>query len=308
MEISFCGRMLEPDEDQGDRPDAVTLTKAHARLAAITAYFRETGPVADKTSDDLRHELEYQNDWDWEDDPGDEEVTLLHLLQASTEALHADGEDADRRHIHHLIDCAFLEQEALRAIETLWPATYRHELTTEHLHLVEAATRPYLSERGLAALAGLAERVREPQRLPDYRAFLLRCFREGAPREGDPPTEADFLQALRHLETLTDHCLNAGFLWETTPADLLIRLDAQNAAERQQAHSQERPYTDTTMAALQALSRRRIAAMEATGWHLTHLYRPLCFLDRLIGQAVTLEAATLKTTDAALVTAAAAAR
>lgn len=284
----------EPENPQSGRLDAATLARAYARLAAITTYFQETGPVADKTSDDLRHELEYQNVWGAEDDSDDEEVTLLHLLQASTEALRTDGEEADRLHIHHLIECAFLEQEALRVINALWPATYSHELTPEHLHMVEAATRPYLSEQGLAELAGLAERVQEPQRLPDYRPFLLRRFREGTPSGGDPPTEAAFLQALRHLEKMTDYFLDSSSRWETTPADLLIRLDAQNTAERRHAYQQQRPYTGTTMVALQAVSRRRIDALDATGWHLTQFYRPLCFLDRRIEQAAKLEIACLK--------------
>lgn len=55
-------------------------------LDAITAYFIESGPVFDKTSDDLRHELAFQNDWHYEEFPdiATEEVTLLQLLQAST--------------------------------------------------------------------------------------------------------------------------------------------------------------------------------------------------------------------------------
>lgn len=290
----------EPEHGQSGRLDAATLARAHARLAAITAYFQETGPVSGKTSDDLWHELDSQNVWALEDDPGDMEVTLRHLLQASTEALRTDGEDTDRLHIHHLIECAFLEQEALRAINALWPATYSHTLTTQHLQMVEAATRPYLSEQGLKALAALAAGAEPKERLPDYRASGFLQYDQATRQRGDPPSEAGFVQALRYLEAITDDFLNAPFRWEVTPADLAARLAHHNVAGRQEAGQQGQPYTNTTMVQLYALSRRRIAALEDTGWHLTHLYRPLCALDRLIGKAATIENTMLNTVSAML--------
>lgn len=293
-------RTPEPENGQTGRLDAATLARAHARLAAITAYFQESGPVSDKTSDDLWHELDSQNVWALEDDPGDTEVMLRHLLQASTEALRIDGEDDERLHIHHLIECAFLEQEALRAITALWPATYSTILTQEHLQMVETATRPYLSERGLTALAELAAGAEPKERLPDYRASGFLQYDQATRQKGDPPSEAGFVQALRYLEALTDEFLNAPFRWEITPADLAARLAHHNAAGRKEAGQQGQPYANTTMVQLYALSRRRIAALEDTGWHLTHLYRPLCALDRLIRKVATIENAMLNTVSAML--------
>jgi len=285
----------EPEHGQTGRLAAATLARAHARLAAIRAYFKKTGPVSAKTSDNLRHELDAQNVWALEDDPNDAEVTLLHLLQASTEALRAKGKETHRLHIHHLIECAFLEQEALRAITALWPATYSHALTTEHLQMVEAATRPYLSEQGLKALDELAAEAEQKERLPDYRASSFLHYDQTDRQKGDPPSEAGFVQAQRYLEAITDDFLNAPFRWEITPADLAARLAHHNAAGRKEAGQQGQPYTNTTMVQLYALSRRRIAALEDTGWHLTHLYRPLCALDRLIRKAATIENAMLNT-------------
>lgn len=293
-------RMPEPEHGQSGRLDAATLARAHARLVAITAYFQEIGPVSDKTSDDLCHELDAQNVWALEDDPSEAEVTLRPLLQASTEALRTDGEEAERLHIHHLIECAFLEQEALRAITALWPATYSTELTQEHLQMVEAATRPYLSEQGLAALAALAAEAEPKERLPDYRASGFLHYDQTDRQKGDPPSKSGFMQALRYLEAITDDFLNAPFRWEVTPADLAARLSHHNAAGREEAGQQGQPYTNTTMVQLYALSRRRIAALEDTGWHLTHLYRPLCALDRLIRKAATIENAMLNTVSAML--------
>ncbi len=84
-------------------------------LEAITAYFVESGPLFDKTPDDLRHELSFQNDWHSEEYPDitAKEVTLLQLLQASTKRLASDEGNAVHTHIHHLIEAAFIEYEML---------------------------------------------------------------------------------------------------------------------------------------------------------------------------------------------------
>jgi hypothetical protein len=289
-------------EAQGYLADAI-FARALARLEAITASFQETGAVSDKTYDDLRHELEYQNVWAVEEHPGEEEVTLLQLLQASTVRVKTAPDNPDDTHIHQLIECAFLEQEAHRAIETLWQETRSNDLTPDHIALIETATQGYLSEYGMAELQSLAEGAAQKERLPDYRISDFLQYGKSEAIPGDPDTEAAFRQALRYLEAITDQVLEAGFLWEKTPADFVMLLTSQNARGRQAAERQNQPYTETTLARLQALSSRRLLAFEDAGWHLTHYDRVIRFMDGLIQKASATEpetqslpSATLKST------------
>ncbi len=132
-------------------------------LEAITAYFVESGSVLDKTSDDLRHELSFQNDWHYNEFPNlaAEEITLLQLLQASAEKLASAGEDAIQTHIHHLIEEAFIEYQMLSSIQELWPQTHSNDVTLAHLALIETAISSHLSEYGTQVFQEFSERVRQ---------------------------------------------------------------------------------------------------------------------------------------------------
>lgn len=281
-----------PNDQAQIPPSDATLILARTRLEAITASFQETGAVSDKTYDDLRYELDYRNDWDWEESPTAEEVTLLQLLQASTARLKTAPDNPDDTHIHQLIECAFLEQEAHRAINTLWSETRSNDLTPDHIALIETATRGYLSEYGIAELQALAEGAAQKERLPDYRVSDFLQYGKSEAIPGDPDTEAAFRQALRDLEAITDQLLEAGLLWEKTPADFVLLLARQNAEGRQEADRQGQPYAETTLTQLQALSRRRLLAFDDTGWNLTHYGRVIQVMDGLIQKASTAEPET----------------
>jgi hypothetical protein len=282
-----------PDQGQAQNHSAEAVVgRALARLEAITESFQETGSISEKTYDDLRHELEAQNVWAAEEYPGEEEVSLLELLQASTIRQKTAPDNPNDTHIHQLIECAFLEQEAHRAINTLWPETRSNDLTPAHIALIETATRGYLSEYGLAELQTLAEGVAQKERLPDYRVSDFLQYGKSEAIPSDPDTEAAFRQALRYLEAITDQVLEAGFLWEKTPADFVHLLDSQNADGRQAAERQSQPYTETTLAQLQALSSRRLLAFKDTGWNIFHYDRVIRFMDGLIQKASATEPET----------------
>lgn len=130
-------------------------------LETITTAFVESGSIFDKTSDDLRYEMEFQNDQTIQNDPDAVEVTLVELLQASMGTLKIAPENLAQTHIHHLIEYAFIEQEALRAIETLWPATKSTTLLPEHLPLLTATVGGHLSENGLTVLDEVFAQARQ---------------------------------------------------------------------------------------------------------------------------------------------------
>lgn len=132
-------------------------------LEAITAYFIESGPVFDKTSDNLRHELSFQNDSHYEEYPdiADEEVTLLQLLLASTKRLVSSEESAIHTHIHHLIEEAFIEQEMLSSIQELWPQTHSNDVTLAHLALIEKEVSNHLSQHGTTLFQEFSARARQ---------------------------------------------------------------------------------------------------------------------------------------------------
>ena len=144
-------------------------------LEAITAYFVESGSVLDKTSDDLRHELSFQNDWHYNEFPNlaVEEVTLLQLLQASAKKLASAGKDAIQIHIHHLIEEAFIEYQMLSSIKKLWPQTHSNDVTLAHLALIETAISSHLSEYGTEVFQAFSERVR--QRIANSTSASLTC-------------------------------------------------------------------------------------------------------------------------------------
>lgn len=266
-------------------------------LEAITADFVSDGLVFERTYDDLWHELLAQNDWACENVPDFEEVTLLQLLQASTAKRKAGDQNPASLHLHQLIEYAFIEQEAHRAIESLFATTQNTDLAPAHLPLLEAAVREHLSEQGRKALDELVERVKQqpsaiPDPLPDYRESRFLQWGNHVPLAGDPTTPEAFTSALRFLETITEHFLEFG-LWEKTPADLRYELAYHNGWRRteleQQGKDPEATEPAITLAHLRALSKRRLLAMDETGWNLTHYYRPVCFLDNLIEQTLAAE-------------------
>ena len=268
-------------------------------LEAITADFVSDRLVFERTYDDLLYELEAQNDWAFENVPGFEEVSLLQLLQASTIKIKAGDQHPATLHLHHLIEYAFIEQEAYRAITTLFPTTQNLDLAPAHLPLLDAAVREHLSEQGLKALDELFERVKQhpsaiPDPLPDYRQSRFLQFGNDVHIEGDPTTLEAFTSALRLLETITDHFLEFG-LWEKTPTDVKDELAYHNGWHRTELERQgkdpEATEQEITIANLRALSKRRLLAMEETGWNLTHYYRPVRFLDNLIEKALAAETA-----------------
>jgi len=270
-------------------------------LDAIPAAFQDSGDPLEKAHDDLRYELEFQNDCAFEDNPEAEEVTLLQLLHASTAKLKAGPQDPAHTHIHELIEHAFIEQEALGDVQALWPETNIPTFASIHVPLLEAAVRDHLSAYGLTVLDAALEQAREsgtpippppPERLPDYRDSPFLHFSHDIHLPGDPETEPAFTRTRRLLESITAHFLETG-LWEKTPTDLLHALEEHNTRHRPktgQEHQTDIPETahqGITLANLQALSKRRILAMEDTGWHLTHLYRIALTFDRLIEKALT---------------------
>jgi len=265
-------------------------------LEAITADFVADGLVFERTYDDLHHELLAQNDWACENVPGFEEVDLLQLLQASTAKIKAGDQNPASLHLHQLIEYAFIEQEAHRAIATLFSTTQNTDLAPAHLPLLEAAVREHLSEQGLKALDELFERVKQhpsaiPDPLLDYRQSRFLQWGNDVQIEGDPTTREAFTSVLHLLETITDHFLEFG-LWEKTPADVKDELAYHNGWHRTELEQQSRESETTdeiTLANLRALSKRRRLAMEETGWHLTHYYRPVRFLDNLIEKALAAE-------------------
>ena len=266
-------------------------------LEAITADFVSDGLVFGRTYDDLRYELEAQNDWAFENVSGFEEVTLLQLLQASIAKSKAGVQEPTSLHIHQLIEYAFIEQEAHRAIAALFPSTQNTDLMPAHLPLLDAAVREHLSEQGLKTLDELVERVKQnpsdvPDPLPDYQQSRFLQWDNDIHLAGDPSTPATFTSALQLLETITDHFLEFG-LWEKTPADLKDEIAHHNgwcrAELEQQGGKSEEAKQEITLANLRTLSKRRLLAMEETGWHLTHYYRPVRFLDNLIEKALAAE-------------------
>lgn len=276
-------------------------------LDAIAAAFRENGGILEKNPDDLRYELEFQNDGVFEDNPDAEEVTLRQLLHASTARMEAGSQDPGHIHIHELIECAFIEQEALRAVQTLWPDTHIHTFTAVHIPLLEAAVRDHLSAYGLSVLDTFLERVRTPvtihhppDTLPDYGTSSFLRFGGSVAVKGDPPTPDHFAQALACLETLTDRFVEQeqwanlpeawwtkldDAWWERTAARITRQLNDANAERRDDPGAQP-----ITLDHLKALSERRIQAMEDTGWHLTHVYRIALTFDKLLTHALSADA------------------
>jgi len=108
---------------------------------------------------------------------------------------------------------------------------------------------------------------------------------------GDPATPEDFTRAQSYLETITNHLVEFGPVWEKQPQDIMEELDYHNSwhkAEVQLEQKQDRTaeYREINLKQLQALSKRRILAFEETGWEVTYDYKVICYIDSLITKAV----------------------
>lgn len=142
---------------------------------------------------------------------------------------------------------------------------------------------------------------RSPQPLPeehfaDYQASRFLQFGNDIQLEGDPQTPNDFARAFNYLETITQHCMEFGPWWEKTGADIVYELDYHNAWHQHEIEQERKvgektaEYREIKIANLRALSKRRVLAFEDTGWEVTFAYRIVCFFDKLIGEAASVEA------------------
>ena len=110
--------------------------------------------------------------------------------------------------------------------------------------------------------------------------------------EGDPDTSEDFERSLSYLEQITQHFKEQKDFHTKTPNDIAYELSYHNdwhryeVEEERKAGEKAAEYHEITIAHLSALSRRRIHALEQTGWEVTSSYRDALFLDRLIQQAL----------------------
>jgi len=166
--VRFVGSLIDlavaAEEQHKLPPQPLSAAKLPGHiLDIITAYFIEDGLVFEKTADDLHHELCMRNDWYFEDYPALAyiQVTLLQLLQASTARLASGEASPEHTHIHHLIEEAFLQQELLHAIHSLWPQTQSTDVTLAHLALMETAVSSHVSHYGTELLQAFSERVRQ---------------------------------------------------------------------------------------------------------------------------------------------------
>lgn len=108
---------------------------------------------------------------------------------------------------------------------------------------------------------------------------------------GDPETPEDFARAQNYLETITNHLIEFGPVWEKQPQEVAYELDYQNAwhkyqiDQERQAGEKGAAYRAINLQNLSALSKRRLLAFEAAGWEVTHDYRVVQHVDALIEQA-----------------------
>jgi hypothetical protein len=123
--------------------------------------------------------------------------------------------------------------------------------------------------------------------------YKSRFYKDGTAIQlpGDPETPEDFARAQSYLETITNHWLEFGPVWEKQPQDIVEELDYHNAwhhaeVELEQKRHRTAEYREIKLKQLRAVSARRILAMEETGWEVTHDYRVVNHIDTLIEQAV----------------------
>lgn len=109
---------------------------------------------------------------------------------------------------------------------------------------------------------------------------------------GDPETPQDFARAQSYLEAITAHLIEFGQVWDKQPHEVAYELDYQNCWHQYEVELEKKSgeenaqYREITLQNLSALSKRRILAFEETGWEVTHDYRVVQHLDRLIEQAL----------------------
>lgn len=128
----------------------------------------------------------------------------------------------------------------------------------------------------------------EPEARLDYRQSPHLHYGAMPLRAGDPESPVLFTQALAFLEAITDHFMEFGPWQEKTPGDLVEELSHHNRwaqAEGTLAEGEE-----ITLTQLQVLSRRRLQALEESGWDPARQEPLIRFMDQLIDQAVSAEA------------------
>ncbi len=109
---------------------------------------------------------------------------------------------------------------------------------------------------------------------------------------GDPDNPEDFARSQHYLETITDHLLEFGPVWEKTPHDIMVELHHRNAWQQYEVQQERKAgdktaeYREITIQQLRALSKRRVLALEDSGWEVTHDYRVVCHIDNLVEKAV----------------------
>jgi len=108
---------------------------------------------------------------------------------------------------------------------------------------------------------------------------------------GDPDNPADFVRAQNYLETITNHLIECGPVWEKQPQAIVEELAYQNAwhkaeVEMEQKRDRTAEYREIDLKYVQALSKRRILALEETGWEVTQAYRVACYIDSLLHRAI----------------------
>lgn len=127
-----------------------------------------------------------------------------------------------------------------------------------------------------------------PWRESPYLTFGAQALRI----EGDPETPADFARALCYLETITTHWLECGPLAEKTAWDVAYELDYHNAWHYYEVEQERRSgepqaeYHAINLNQLQAISKRRLLALETMSRAMTPAYQIVQYVDTLIEQAV----------------------
>ena len=132
VHLNFAQKPLSTEGDP-EMPEA--FSRALHYLESITAHFQEFGPLEEKTSIDLGHELSYHNSWhEYEVEQarqaGDQTATYqeisLHQLRALSRRCllamtEAGQKDEASLFVAQLIEQAIAEEEALDRVMT--PAT-----------------------------------------------------------------------------------------------------------------------------------------------------------------------------------------
>lgn len=128
----------------------------------------------------------------------------------------------------------------------------------------------------------MAEQPNNSDTFPDYLNSPHLRFDPTAIGTNDPQTLKRFTQALTVLEAITDHFAEFGPWQAKTQRDLVDELNHHNGWADPEAD-------DVTLTDLQALSHRRLLALEESIWQSGHDEPLIRFLNQLIVQTVVAE-------------------